>query len=146
MSLFEKDTVIWIDKLMDWKDVVHLGVKMLVKQSKATQELETAILKSTAEFGAYYVLEKGIALLHAAPGNYSIKAGTSTIILPKEIIFNNQENKIAKIIITLSTPDANSHMKYIEDFAKYFMNDDFKKEILNVKDLKEFWFVIEKYK
>ncbi|UUD36184.1 PTS sugar transporter subunit IIA [Mycoplasmopsis citelli] len=145
MKLFDPQLMQYMDKKVSWKEAIHLGVDMLVKQNKATQKLEEEILLSTEKFGAYYVLEKGIALLHAPAGKYCLKAATSTLILNEEIIFNNQPDKVAKIIITLSAPDNNSHFELIAEFGNYFMNQEFKQRALNVKSKQEFLDLITQF-
>ncbi|UVD81825.1 PTS sugar transporter subunit IIA [Mycoplasma iguanae] len=145
-KIFDQNNVFWIKEKLNWKDVIKLGVQKLVDKGQATEKLETAILESTKQYGAYYVLEKGIALLHAAPGNYSLKPAVSTLILSEAVTFNDQADKTARIIITLSTPDSDSHMGFIQDFAMYFMDKNFKQEILTVQNLEQFWTVVNKYK
>ncbi|ADE19741.1 PTS sugar transporter subunit IIA [Mycoplasma crocodyli] len=145
-KLFKEEMMEYNTTIKDWKKAVNRGVEILAQNGYATMELEKAILDSTEKFGAYYVLEKGIALIHAAPGNYILKNGTSTIILDENIVFNNQEEKQAKILVTLAATDSNSHLGILQEFSHYFMNEDFKKEALNVKNLNEFKILLNKYK
>ncbi|MEE3928085.1 PTS sugar transporter subunit IIA [Mycoplasmopsis ciconiae] len=145
-KLFQKDLMEYNSTLNNWKDVVRHGVDLLVKKGCATQELADAIFKSTEEFGAYYVLEKGLALLHAAPGPYALKTATSLILLKDYVTFNNQPDKQAKIIITLSATDSTSHLEILQEFSHYFTNEEFKKEALEAKSLQEFEQLLQKYK
>ncbi|MGZ9755801.1 PTS sugar transporter subunit IIA [Mycoplasma sp. 246B] len=138
MKLFDLIMLEFRKDITDWKQAIHIGVKMLVENKKATWKLEEMILESTATYGAYYVLEKGLALVHAPAGEHCIEPATSTLILDKEIVFNDQEDKVAKIIITLSAPDNDSHFQLISQFAQYFMDVDFKSKALAVSDKSEF--------
>ncbi|WAM10415.1 PTS sugar transporter subunit IIA [Mycoplasmopsis cynos] len=52
------------------------------------------------------------------------------------MVFNNQPEKMVKIIITLSAPDNISHFDFIKEFGDYFMNQDFKQKVLNIKSLR----------
>ncbi|WP_025755660.1 PTS sugar transporter subunit IIA [Mycoplasmopsis cricetuli] len=145
MKLFDPKLIKWIDnKNFDWKQVINQGVKLLVDNKKATWQLEDEILKITKKFGAYYVLEKGIALVHAPAGNYSFEAAASTILLKNNVCFNNQEDKCAKIIVTLASPDNHSHVELIQEFGNYFMNKDFKKKALESNSLETFLELIKK--
>ncbi|WGI36971.1 PTS sugar transporter subunit IIA [Mesomycoplasma lagogenitalium] len=145
MKLFDENMMQWVENPKDWKEVVHQAVQLLVENNKATWELEQKIYESTELFGAYYVLEKGIALVHGPAGDHCKQAATSTLILNKEIEFNNQEDKTARIIVTLSAPDANTHLSLIQQFGHYFMNDEFKQKALKVKSLEEFLALIKNY-
>lgn len=144
-KLFNSNMMEEIKEKIDWKEVVKRGVALLEKEGKATSELSDKIFESVNNFGAYFVLEKGIALLHAAPGPWCKEAATSFIFLPENIVFNNQEDKQAKLIITLSAPDGESHIGFIQEFGTFFMNDNFKQEALAAKTLLEFKKILEKY-
>lgn len=145
MQLFnEKMTK--FSKIENWTEAVHEGVRILVENKKATYDLEKAIMEQTAKFGAYYVLEEGVALLHAPAGDYCLEVGTSILILDKMIVFNNQNDKKAKIIITLSVPNSSDHIALIQEFGVFFGNSDFKKEIYASRSIKKFYEIINKYR
>lgn len=119
MQLFnEKMTK--FSKIENWTEAVHEGVRILVENKKATYDLEKAIIEQTVKFGAYYVLEEGVALLHAPVDDYCLEVGASILILDKMIVFNNQNDKKAKIIITLSAPNSNDHIALIQEFGVFF--------------------------
>ncbi|WP_033161009.1 PTS sugar transporter subunit IIA [[Mycoplasma] collis] len=143
MKLFDNKMMKFISDDLNWKQVINEGVKILVENDKATYELETKILEITKQYGAYYVLEKGLALLHAPAGSYSKQAAMSTLILKNETCFNNQKDKCAKIVCTLSSPDNNQHIDLITQFGKYFMDENFKNQAFNVKTLEEFMILVK---
>jgi PTS system ascorbate-specific IIA component len=126
-----------INKKITWKRAIQEGVKLLHKNKIASMELYDAILESTKKNGAYWILERGIALAHAPIGNYNKKPGVSLIWLKNEIQFND-EKKYAKLIITLSAVDSNSHIKYIKEFGNIFTNKNLKRKLLDSKSLKDF--------
>ncbi|QZE12497.1 PTS sugar transporter subunit IIA [Mycoplasma sp. Ms02] len=144
-NLFKADLVEYRSDLKDWKEVVKAGVKMLVDKNLATDELANAIFESTSQYGAYYVLEKGIALLHAAPGPYTLGVGTGTIILDSPVIFNDQADKEAQIIVTLSSTDAHSHLELLQEFSHYFTIEEFKQKAYQVKSKQEFLELVKIY-
>ncbi|UUD35429.1 PTS sugar transporter subunit IIA [Mycoplasmopsis caviae] len=145
-QLFNKDMTKRLHGVSDWKQVVHEGVKILVEFGYSKQSLEDAILESTKKFGAYYVLERGLAFLHAPVGDYSLKTGASVMILDDFVRFNEQEGKEAKIIITLSATDSNSHLSLLMELSNYFQNEEFKKEAYKVDTVDALMSLIEKYK
>ena len=145
MKLFNEELAKEITGNVTWKDLAREGVELLVEKGYATQELEDAILESTAKNGAYYVLEKGIALLHAPVGPYALKSGTSLLYLPENVQFND-EDKWARIIVTLSATDTTSHMGLIQEFGEIFMNEETKKKIFATKTMKEFFEVYNSLK
>ena len=142
--LFKKEKSIEIKKEINWKDATKVGVQILIDNNEATMGLYDAILKSTEQMGAYYVLEKGIALLHAPVGAYSLKAATSLIYLKENIQFNN-EDKYARILIILSAPDSTTHMKYIMEFGEIFTDEELKGKLLNSKTMDDFLDIYNKH-
>lgn len=127
----------------DWKTVIKNGVDILVKNDCASPKLADAIFQATNEFGAYYVLEKGICLAHAKPGPYAKKTAISFQLLKENIQFNN-EDKWARFIFTLSAPDQISHMNIIEQFGKIFTNEKLKKALLKVETLAQIETILRK--
>ncbi|MHA0261042.1 PTS sugar transporter subunit IIA [Mesomycoplasma ovipneumoniae] len=145
MELFN-EKMIKFCKITNWRQAVHEGVRILVENKKATYDLEKAIMEQTAKYGAYYVLEEGVALLHAPVGDYCLEVGSSILVLDQMITFNNQKDKKAKIIITLSAPNSDDHIGLIQEFGLFFGNSDFKKEIYASRTIKEFYQIINKYR
>ncbi|WP_027333955.1 PTS sugar transporter subunit IIA [Mycoplasma elephantis] len=146
MKLFDTKMIEYRTDLDNWKDVVHAGVDILVKHKYAKKELADAVFESTKQYGAYYVLERGLALVHAKPGPYALKPGTSTLLLDKYVKFNNQDDKEAKIIITLSAIDSTSHISIIQEFGEYFTDENFKKQALECDSVKKFIELLDNYK
>lgn len=146
MSKLFNEEMLEFNSIKDWKECVNRGVELLVNKKYATKELADAIFKSTEQFGAYYVLEHGLALLHAAPGPYSLKNGASVMVLDDFVQFNNQEDKYAKVIITLCAVDSHSHLDILREFAHYFTNEEFKKELYQAKNINEVKTLIQKFK
>ena len=135
--MFDKNNTKEINQKIIWQKALKEGVKILCKNKISTSKLYDAILEITRKNGAYWVLERGIALAHAPIGNYNKKPGVSLVWLKHETQFNN-EKKYAKILITLSAIDSKSHIKYIKEFGNVFGNTNLKKKLLNSTSLKEF--------
>ncbi|MDQ0513957.1 PTS system ascorbate-specific IIA component [Mycoplasmoides fastidiosum] len=143
LQLFHPEMIEWSDTIHDWKTAVIKGVEILVRHNKATAQLANAIFATTAKFGPYYVFEGGLALLHAEPGTYALAPATSTLILKDNVIFADQADKQARIIITMAAPDNNSHMDLIAEFSQYFTDEQTKAAILKVQSLAEFKKIIK---
>ncbi|MGY6172386.1 PTS sugar transporter subunit IIA [Candidatus Mycoplasma pogonae] len=146
MKLFNQKLTRWESQVTNWQEAIQLGVNILIENGYATHGLYNAILDSTTQFGAYYVLEPGIALVHAPAGDYALKPGVSLVVLDQNITFNNQADKQARLIFTLSAPNNVDHIELIQQFGTYFTNPTFKTAILNVKNSDELWKIIAEYK
>ena len=142
--LFKKTKSIEIKGETNWKDATKAGVQILVDNNDATMGLYDAILESTKQMGAYYVLEKGIALLHAPVGEYCLEAAASLVYLKDNIQFND-EDKYARILIVLSAPNSTTHMEYIKEFGEIFTNEELKGKLLSTEKLEEFLHLYNEY-
>lgn len=110
-----------------------------MRNGLAAPALADAIFAQTRKFGAYYVLEKGIALLHApADPQYAFGVGVSVLVCRNAVVFNGQAEKTARIIFTIVTPDNSGHIALIEKFGTYFADDVWKAKLLQCADFAEF--------
>lgn len=145
MKLFNEKLIAVRNDINNWKDAVKAGVQLLEQNGYANLELYDAIIENTRLYSAYYVISNSIAFLHANPSSNNIKDGSSVVILDKPIIFNNEDDKKARIIVTISAVDEKSHMEYISEFGKIFRNKQLLNEINKVSSADEFYSALNDY-
>lgn len=107
-------------KAMTVADVINFGVQQLVKTRNATKELAVAIMQSMQAHGPYFVLAPRLALAHAAPGAYCLHPALACAVFSAPVAFSADARHDVQVLITLSAPDANSHMQLLTAFAKQF--------------------------
>lgn len=122
---------------LDYKSAIELGVKLLEKNKKATINLKDAILESMKKNGPYFIVSPMLALAHAAPGNYCLEPSMSLIVFDKPISFSKDKKHDVQVLVTLSAPDATSHMDLIVWFAKVFGNQEIVDKLCKVKSINE---------
>lgn len=126
-----------VDKSIDWKNAIKLGVDLLVKNNIATSELSNAIIDSTLKMGPYYILMPKVALAHTAPGEYNKKVGLSLILFKKPIKFSDNERHQVNLLFTLSAIDSDSHMNILVKFSELFSSDSILEQSLRCKSKEE---------
>lgn len=139
MKMIQRDLIAGAPKGADWKDVVRAGVGLLAAKGMATAALADAIFDATARLGAYYVLEPGLALAHAPPGPYCLKAGMAVVVSESDVVFNEQPDKAAHLTFVLSAPDAVAHVGLIEQFGALFTDERAKARLLACKTPEKLW-------
>lgn len=122
---------------LDYKQAIELGVGLLEKNKKAKFELKDAILESMKKNGPYFIVSPKLALAHAAPGDYCLEPSLSLVVFDRPISFSSDKKHDVQILVTLSAPDATSHMDLIVWFAKKFSNKELVDKLCNVKSINE---------
>ena len=108
----------------DWEDAIRAGGKLLLDEGFIKESFIDEMIQTVQEYGPYIVIEKGIALAHAAPGENVLKIGISIITLKDPIPFGNEDNDPVKLVISLCATDSDSHVEAIGDLADLIMSDN----------------------
>lgn len=122
---------------INYIEAIELGVNQLIKANKAKIGLRDAILDSMQKNGPYFVLSPKLALAHAAPGDYCLEPALSLIVFSKPISFSENEKHDVQVLVTLSAPNANSHMDLIVWFSQKFGNGEVVKKLCCAKNVDE---------
>lgn len=126
------------DEILEWKDAVHQGVDLLVKNGNCTPDFSIEIIKSVEEFGPYFILMPKLALAHAAPGDYIKENGLSLIVFKNKVKFSELEKHEVNLLFTLAAQDGKSHMDLLVKFVTLFQEDqDLVEKIIKLDSVKE---------
>lgn len=125
-------------EVLEWKDSIHLGVDLLVKNGNCMPEFAIEIIKSVENFGPYFILMPKLALAHAAPGNYIHKNGLSLIVFKNKVKFGESEKHDVNLLFTLTAKDGESHMDLLVKFSDLFQQDqNLVEKIIKLDSVKE---------
>lgn len=126
------------DEILEWKDAVHQGVDLLVKNGNCTPDFSIEIIKSVEKFGPYFILMPKLALAHAAPGDYIKENGLSLIVFKNKVKFSELEKHEVNLLFTLAAQDGKSHMDLLVKFVTLFQEDqDLVEKIIKLDSVKE---------
>lgn len=119
----------------DYPSAIAYGVEQLVNQKVATWALKEAILASIQQFGPYFIICPKLALAHATPGPYCLKAAMALVVFKKTVHFSSEAKHDVKILITLSAPDSSTHLNLLQKFADKFSDNKLVDALLQADSL-----------
>lgn len=122
----------------DWEEAIRLGAAPLLENGAIEPSYIDAMIDSVHRNGPYYVLAKGLALSHARPeeGVNRMAIGFSTFDLP--VYFHAGANDPVRLIITLASPDSNSHLDLLAELVAVLMDQERMEKLFAAKTPKEF--------
>lgn len=122
-----------------WEEAIRVSAEPLLRNHTITEEYIYAMIDNVKRLGAYIVVDDGIAIPHARPGNYVRDFGITINTFKTPITIGSHGN--ITLFITIASINNENHieliteiMKLIEDesFIKLLkMKDTTKKEIIN---------------
>lgn len=92
----------------DWKEAIKLTTDFLVKSGAIKEEYYKAIIDSTEEHGAYYIIAPEVAMPHARPECGVNKDSFSLVTLAKPVSFGEEYGDVS-VLITLAATSVESH-------------------------------------
>ncbi|QVI35073.1 PTS sugar transporter subunit IIB [Lacticaseibacillus chiayiensis] len=112
-------------KATDWRDAIQKAGSVLVEDGDVTPNYVDEIIRSAEKFGPYFVIAPHVALAHAPrqAGANTLAMGITTLDPP--IDFHNEANDPVRYVFTLSAPDADSHLKAMQEFVRLLSMDGF---------------------
>lgn len=126
-----------IDKVEDYKEAIKISCDELQNIGAVTSNYYEAILGKIAEFGAYFCLEKDMAMPHARPEDGACATELCVLKLNTPVDF---EGKSVSVFFTLCAVDDNSHLGLLQQIAGVCMDRQKLDLIINAKsvnDIKE---------
>lgn len=100
----------------NWQEAISLSAMPLLKSGDITEEYVKAMIDNVNKFGAYIVVDDGIAIPHAKPGDYVKSFGITISTFKTPITIG--EHKDIKIFITIASVDSKKHIEMITQIMK----------------------------
>ena len=102
---------------------VSLHYDPMIAQGYITENYPKRIIELTEEHGAYYIVAKDLALVHARPEDGVLKQQLAVTVIRKPVIFDNKEHEPVRLFVTLCAADSNSHLDMLRDLAEIMMDE-----------------------
>ncbi|EHJ52891.1 PTS sugar transporter subunit IIA [Streptococcus macacae] len=90
-----------------WEEAVKLSVDPLIESGAVRPEYYDAIIKSTNEYGPYYILTPGMAMPHARPEAGVERDAFSLVTLQKPVTFS--DGKEVSVLLALAATSSRIH-------------------------------------
>lgn len=112
-----------VEEVGDWKEAIHLSLEPLLAGGFITENYEKAIIKSTKEYGPYYVLAEDFALIHGRPEDGVVQRQLAITLLRKPVIFAEDSFPV-RVLIALAASDSNSHLDTMRVLSSIFIDEE----------------------
>lgn len=120
----------------DWEDAIDKGAAPLIAE-KVIEKSYVQAVKANHRQMPYMVIAKGIMLAHARPECGANGIGLTLMTLAKPIEFGNDLNDPVQLVITLATPDNQSHVKMLEALTNFLMEPTLLEKFLSATTVEE---------
>lgn len=124
MDFLKPENVRIIEQAKDWKDAIDLSTRPLIEQGYITENYTRRIVELTQEHGAYYIVAKDLALVHARPEDGVLHQQLAVTVIRRPVVFENKENEPVRLFITLCAEDAVRHLDMLQQLAEMMMDEE----------------------
>lgn len=138
-ELITKDHIIFADKASSYQEALKIGAKILIDEQYITEQYVEKVIENVHKLGPYIVVAPNVAISHARPIDGALKLGMSMLILKESVSFSDEKDRNARIIVTLSAPDPDSHLVALGQLSELLMEEadkllkmDSKEEVLAI--------------
>ena len=107
-----------------WEAAVHAAVAPLVRDGAVTPEYAGAIVEAIRVRGPYQVVAPGLALLHAAPGQFVTQTRIGLTLLKDGVAFHAKGKDPVWALFVLATTDADAHLGALGELSSLLVRDD----------------------
>ncbi len=132
----KKENVRAVDVPLDWRGAVRAATEPLVEQGYITAAYPLKIIENTEQYGVYYVVCEGIALLHARAEDGVVSGQLGVTVFYDPVDFSGRAVRLA---IAICSEDSDIHMDLMGQLAELLMDDEKVRKLLSMKDPAEIW-------
>jgi len=130
-SLIDPAAISIQDSVVSFSEAISLSTQLLVKSGHAKASYVSRVKENFERLGPYFVVAPAIALAHAAPGEDVVSPGLSLLKLNQPVVSGALENDPVSLLFSLCTPDSNSHIELMGEFAKLMGDPEIVNSLLN---------------
>lgn len=123
-------------KCDNWRAAIDAGAAPLLRRGIIEPSYVQAIKQAHQEL-PYMVIAPGIMLAHARPEQGAHGVGLTLMTLAHPIAFGNERNDPVRLVITLATPDATSHVQMLETLMGFLTAEGKVQGLLGAKNYAE---------
>ena len=138
MELLKAENVQILASAEDWKDAIRKSAVSLEKGNFITANYKEAIIENVEKLEPYICIAPHVAMPHARPEQGALKTQIAVTLFRNEISFPRKD-ATAKLFITLSAADSESHLQVLVKISELLQDEQKAAQILNAADEKELY-------
>lgn len=120
-----------------WQESVRIVGDMLGERGFATPAYTEEMIDLIERTGPYVVVRAGIALVHAQPGNETLRNGLCAIRLAMPVRFGHAHYDPVECVIGLAVTTPEEHLTVVASLANALDDDELLDRIRNFRDERE---------
>ena len=138
MELLKTGNVQILESASDWKDAIRKSTEPLERGGFVTADYKEGIIANVENLGPYICIAPHVAMPHARPEQGALQTQIAVTLFRNEVTFT-REDATAKLFITLSAADADSHLQVLVKISELLQDEDTAAKILNAADVNELY-------
>ncbi|MDE6475287.1 MAG: BglG family transcription antiterminator, partial [Erysipelotrichaceae bacterium] len=112
-----------------WRQAIHFSCQKLLEEGIITKNYISSIISQLHVYGPYMFITPDVILAHAKSEDGAVKLGCNLVVLKKPVLFSSTRE--AKMILTLSAPDVESHLTILQNINQVFSDTNNVEKIYN---------------
>ena len=137
-ELLKAENVQILDGVADWKEAIRKSTEPLERGGFVTADYKEGIIANVENLGPYICIAPHVAMPHARPEQGALQTQIAVTLFRNEVTFT-REDATAKLFITLSAADADSHLQVLVKISELLQDEDTAAKILNAADVNELY-------
>ncbi|MGL5417287.1 MAG: BglG family transcription antiterminator [Clostridium sp.] len=122
-------------EVQSWKEAIEKSAKPLLKDGIITEKYIESMIENVEKYGAYIVVDEGIAIPHAKAENNVLEDGITITTIKKGIDIIDEKD--VRLLITIGIKDKKNHIAIITEIMKLIENESIIKKILKAESIEE---------
>ena len=118
MDFLDLTHVAIVKEPMGWEQAIHYACRTLLEEEAITENYCASIIAQLQKYGPYMFITPDVVLAHAKSEDGANQLACSLVVFQEKVVFAKKRE--AKIILVLSTPDAESHLAILQDINQIF--------------------------
>lgn len=138
-EFLNKENVEFMEKVENWEEAIRKSGEILVRNKISNKKYVEEMIRTIRKFGAYIVIEEGIAIPHAPISENVFKTGIGLLVVKERVYFPN--GKGANIFMSFAAEDRTGHEIILKDLFELITKHKFIEKISKIRKYDE----LEKY-
>jgi len=137
-AFFTKQHIQIIKKASDWKDAVRLSLKPLLDAGCVRACYAEGVIQNTLEFGPYYMILPGIALIHGRPDQGVRQSALAVTLFRYPVDFGSDSGPV-RLLIAMSAIDSDSHMEDMRTLSLILTDEALVEKVMTASSIEEIY-------
>jgi len=137
-TFFTKQHIQIIEEASDWKDAVRLSLKPLLDTGCVKACYAEGVIRNTLEFGPYYMILPGVALIHGRPEQGAEQSALAVTRFRKPVDFGLDSAPV-RVLIAMSATDSDSHMEDMRALSFILTDEALVEKVMNASSTEEIY-------